>query len=91
MTITQARVKEAQARLMEAIGKAIEKQTTQINMPLEDVVAVLAYMTGSAIKHAGRSISTTDELRRMVNDNVDRGMGTQKNRPVSLILPDRLN
>lgn len=91
MTITQARVKEAQAKLMEAIGKAIEKQTTAVNMPLEDIVAVLAYTTGSAIKHAGRSISTTDELRRMAHDNIDRGMGNQKNRPVSLILPDRMN
>ena len=91
MSITQMRVKESQEKLMAAIGKAIEKQTTAVNMPLEDIVAVLAYTTGSAIKHAARSTSTSDELRRMAHDNIDRGMGTQKNRPASIILPGLMN
>lgn len=81
-----AKIKESQAQLMEAIGEAMKTFTTKTPMPLEDIVAVLSYTTGKAISHAARSISTTDELRRMAHSNIDRGIGGEHKRTSELII-----
>lgn len=92
MAISKVRVGEAQEKLMLAIGEAIQRQTMQSPMSLEEIVGVVAFCAGAAIMRGGGSRTDRRQLREMAVANIDYGMDAMRSSVAntSLILPGGL-
>lgn len=87
MTIATTKVSERQARLMDAVGQAVQLHTMTSPMPIEEIVAVLAFAVGGAIGQTNKRL-TKSELRRMAVQNIDNGIDAVSGSGGRILLPN---
>lgn len=87
--ISEVKITEGIDRLIQAINGAISQHTRQSPMSLEDIVGVLALMTGGGIGHI-KDRNERRLYRQMADANIERGIerALRESARSSIIMPE---